>query len=286
MKHNILVTGSEGFIGKRLTARLVSEGYEVCAFNRSCGDISSKDNLPFKNIAHVLHLAAKTFVPASWQNPYSFYNTNVMGTANVLEFCRKNGCSLTFVSSYIYGTPKELPVSEKHPVNPGTPYSHSKYMAEELCRFYADNFKVKVTILRPFNIYGPAQNDSFLIPAIIKQALDSSTDTIEVMDLLPRRDFLYVEDFVDALMLTIQDDNYALYNVGAGYSLSVSDVIQTVLDVLNTDKKVISKDVVRENEINDVIADITKIRNELNWQPKHSFNEGIIEIIRSTCLRK
>ncbi|MEO5358390.1 MAG: NAD(P)-dependent oxidoreductase [Nitrospirae bacterium YQR-1] len=281
MKHNILVTGSSGFIGKRLTARLLSEGYELSVFNRNCGDISSKDIIKFEHIEHVLHLAAKTFVPESWKEPYGFYNTNVMGTHNVLEFCRKHGCSMTFVSSYIYGIPKELPVNEQHPVNPGNPYSHSKYMAEELCRFYADNFKIKVTIIRPFNIYGPGQNDSFLIPAIIKQAVDTSTGTIEVMDLPPRRDFLYVEDFVDALMLTINNNTSSVYNVGAGYSLSVAEVIRTILKTLNTDKKIVSTNVTRENEINDVVADIAKIQNELNWAPRYSFDEGIAETIKN-----
>ena len=118
------------------------------------------------HIDHVIHLAAKSFVPESWDNPYIYYRTNVLGAANVLEYCRKTECDLTALSSYIYGKPTHLPISEKHPIRPYNPYSHSKILSEELYNYYRKSFKLKINILRPFNIYGPGQKDTFVIPKI------------------------------------------------------------------------------------------------------------------------
>ncbi|HSN49645.1 MAG TPA: SDR family oxidoreductase, partial [Bacteroidales bacterium] len=168
----ILVTGSEGFIGKALIARLLASGHTVTGFDAPEGDIAEKgilDNLKDTGIGYVFHLAAKTFVPESWNNPFDFYRVNLLGTTNVLEFCRATGAGLSYISSYLYGTPGYLPVDEKHPLKAHNPYSHSKIVAEETCRYYRDQFKIPVTIFRPFNIYGPGQDQRFLIPKIIAQ---------------------------------------------------------------------------------------------------------------------
>ena len=132
------------------------------------GDIATAE-FSYEKLDHVIHLASRTYVPASWENPLDFYRTNASGTTNILDLCRKQGCSLTYVSSYVYGTPQYLPVDENHPVAPVSPYNHSKLVAEDICRFYSEQFGVPVTILRPVNIFGPGQNPSFLIPFIIEQ---------------------------------------------------------------------------------------------------------------------
>ena len=188
----ILVTGSNGFIGKALIKKLTILGFTTIGFDIADGDIAEEGSLGYlenEEISYIFHLAGKTFVPESWSHPYRFYRINVMGTENILEFCRKTGAGLTYVSSYLYGKPEYLPVDENHPVKAYNPYSHSKVIAEEVCRYYRDQFNLGITILRPFNVYGPGQSDRFLIPELIKKILQPETDFIEVMDLKTKTRF-------------------------------------------------------------------------------------------------
>src|ERR1700733_11544616 len=149
----VLVTGASGFIGKPLAERLEQAGFTVIRHSEDRGDIASC-NLP-EGADHVFHLAARTFVPDSWSAPLSFYATNVLGTVNVAEFCRRHSASLTMMGSSVYGRPQFLPISETHPVAAFNPYSHTKLLAEEVCRYYAQQFNIRVAVIRPFNIYGP-----------------------------------------------------------------------------------------------------------------------------------
>ena len=224
MKMNILITGSSGFIGKHLKQKLLKrQNFSIFELNKDSGDIALK-KIKFKKIDHVIHLAAKTFVPDSWENPYSFYRTNVLGAANVLEFCRKKECDLTVLSSYIYGKPMYLPINEEHPIRPYNPYSHSKILSEELYEYYRKTFNLRINILRPFNIYGPGQNDVFIIPKIIKQVLDEKFKSVELLDLKPKRDYLYIDDLIEAIIKTIQKNSNSTYNVGSGASISVKNI--------------------------------------------------------------
>jgi len=269
-----LVTGSDGFIGKALVKRLLTQGISVESFDINKGDIAEKDSLNiFKDaeINHVFHLAGKTFVPDSWKNPFDFYRTNILGTTNVLEFCREQKCSLTFVSSYTYGNPDYLPIDEKHPIKSYNPYSNSKNLAEEVCNFYIKNFGIKTAIIRPFNVYGPTQSNRFLIPEIIQKAFND--ELIEVMDLKPKRDFIFIDDLIEALLLSV--NNTGIYNIGSGYSVSVEEIIKIVLEKAVIKKAYQSKNISRENEIFNVVADISKAKKELNWMPKTTFEEGI-----------
>lgn len=270
-----LITGSKGFLGKHLMKAL--SGYELICFDIEDGDAGVHDFCDTK-ISHVFHLAAKTNVRESWDAPYSYYETNVMGTVNLLEFCRKIGASMTYVNSYPYGSPEYLPIDEKHPCNPNSVYNHSKYLAEDICRFYAAHYGVSVTVLRLFNVYGSGQNDSFLIPHIIKQALYSSR--IELMDLEPKRDYVYVADVIEAMTLTAGLDGFRIYNVGSGEARSVRDVCDCILTVAGVRKPIVSQESKRKNEVTDIAADITKIRTELNWNPRTSFEDGIKQTIR------
>jgi nucleoside-diphosphate-sugar epimerase len=279
--NKILVTGANGFIGSALIPKLLTQEYEVLSLNSSDGDIAEDSTL--KKYANydffrVFHLAAKTFVPDSWKDPQGFYRTNVLGTVNTLEFCRQKSIPLTFISAYLYGQPEKLPINEDDPIKPNNPYAHSKYLAEQASKFYAKEFGVKVVIIRPFNVYGIGQNDKFLIPLIIKQALEA--DEIGVKDLTPKRDYIYLDDLIDALIITIGTSNtFAIYNIGSGYSISVKDVISTIQEILGTNKKIVSDHIVRKNEMNDVFADITKANKELGWYPNHAFHEGIKRIV-------
>lgn len=277
----ILITGASGFIGRALSAKLKAQGYDLVSMGASDGDIASAETLKKLadiDISHVFHLAGKTYVPDSWVNPEEFYRVNLFGTTNVLEFCKSSKTSMTFVSAYIYGHPEALPISEKSKIRPSNPYALSKRLAEQACDFYGETHGLAIAAIRPFNVYGVGQDEKFLIPSIIRQAL--TENTIVVQDLLPKRDYVFLDDLVMALMATISPPKgYNVYNVGSGLSLSVKEVIDIIQDVAGTKKEVISEKKVRSNELMDVVADISKARQELGWQPRNSFREGIESMI-------
>jgi nucleoside-diphosphate-sugar epimerase len=278
MNNSVLVTGSDGFIGSLLVLKLKSKGYNVVEWDEKNGDISITP-IELKEINHVFHLAAQTFVPRSWDEPYSFYKSNTLGTVNVLEFCKNNGISLTHISAYVYGAPNSLPIDESHELKPSNPYMHSKILAESVCKFYSENFDVKVNIIRPFNIYGPGQSDRFLIPEIILQTL-SKSEEIKVQDLSPKRDFVYIDDLIDAIILSLNTEgNYNVLNIGSGESFSVKEIIDLIQKIANTHKTVISNDNVRKNEIPDVVADISFAKEKLNWSPKFNLEDGLKKLV-------
>ena len=279
-----LVSGASGFIGRALVSRLKAQGWEVTPVDSAVGDIASQETLAKfaqQDIAHVFHLAGKTFVPDSWDNPLAFCQTNVQGTVNVLEFCRKKTIPMTFVSAYVYGYPDSLPIGENSPIRPSNPYALSKWLAEEVCEFYSSTYDLPVTTIRPFNVFGIGQVDHFLIPSIISQALAAGAEIV-VKDLAPKRDYIYLEDLVTALLATLdKPGGYRVYNIASGTSLSVQQVIDIVQDVAGTGKKIVCDQVIRTNELMDVVADISKAKAVLGWQPEYSFRGGIENIIHS-----
>ena len=275
---SVLVTGSNGFIGRQMVRALRSGGYLVYEFDRIEGDISSESlTLPLTD--HVIHLASMVYVPLSWEDPFPFYKTNVLGTVNVLEHCRKTGSQLIYVSSYMYGAPKYLPIDELHPVEAASPYNHSKYLAEEVCRFYAENFKIPIVLIRPVNVFGPGQNSEFLIPSIINPVFNPGVEKIKVMDLRPRRDYLFISDFVEALICCLPLKNFQIYNIGSGSSISVQEIIDTILKQVGISKEIVSSGKERANEIWDMYVDIRKFSEATGWKPEISFEEGIEKII-------
>jgi nucleoside-diphosphate-sugar epimerase len=284
MKGKVLITGSNGFIGKQLKQELLKEGYEILEFNSKDGDIA-KTELHVTGIDHVFHLAGKSFVPDSWKNPKAFYDVNVTGTLNVLELCRKTGAGLTFISSYVYGIPQYQPIDECHPVKPANPYGHSKMVAEEICKYYGESFNLKITIVRPFNIYGAFQSKDFLIPVILKQLFDKKQSKVEVLDLTPRRDYLFLDDLVSAIVSLYKKSKVGTYNIGSGYSMTVEEIIKSIIEATGIHKGYISKETPRKNEIPDVIADIGKIKAEIGWLPSNTFKQGIAEILKREQLR-
>ena len=281
----VLITGGGGFIGQELVKRLQRTDYEI--FAPGSGELNIIDQNSFavcegQLFNHVIHLAAKTFVPDSWVNPSAFFDVNVGGTKNVLEYCRKQRCSLTYISAYLYGVPEKLPIAENSILQPNNPYAQSKLMAESLCEFYAREYGVTITVLRPFNIYGASQNDKFLIPSIIRQVLNE--DVVKLKDLHPKRDYVYIKDLTKAIYLamskmTEEKEQYRVYNIGSGYSVSVAQIVDMIQGIMGTEKPVITEMAVRHNEINDVIADITQANRKLNWSPQYSLLDGLRETI-------
>jgi nucleoside-diphosphate-sugar epimerase len=273
MPERVLVTGARGFIGRHLVSALHQSSVDVVEHSTSQGNIVSCA-LPYDGVDRVFHLAGRSFVPESWTNTPAFFETNVLGTVNVLEFCRRTGAALTLVSSYVYGQPRSLPIGEDHAVEAANPYAESKILAEESARYYARQFGIRLTIVRPFNIYGPGQDERFLISMLLRQALDPGQDSITVADLSPRRDYLYIDDFI-ALLLATRTGPAGTYNAGSGVSYSVAEVIATINSFLPRPKPARSRGEPRPNEIPDVRADITVAQSLLGWGPMVELRNGI-----------
>lgn len=277
------MTGAGGFIGRRLVRTLASAGYPVLELGSADGDIADPETLErfhAGSLSFVFHLAGRTYVPDAWREPADFQRVNVIGTANVLELCRKLKIPLTYVSAYLYGIPASLPVNESDRIEPNNPYALSKFLAECVCNFYAAHFNVPVTIIRPFNIYGIEQKAHFLIPEIIAQV--KTGQSIRVKDLAPRRDYLYLDDLVDGLMRTMEGKpGCRVYNLGYGSSMSVKEIIDVIQSVMGTSLEINCAYLPRKNEIPDVYADITKARQELGWIPEYSLAEGVMKILDS-----
>lgn len=189
-----LVTGSEGFIGKSLIKELRRNNIQMIGLDKVSGkDITKWSDIePLPKIDVVFHLAALTFIPFCLRNPREVYEINLLGTLNILEYCRKFNAKLVYASSYVYGTPEYLPIDEKHPLQAENPYTRSKIIAEKLCKSYHEDYNINIVILRPFNVYGPGQRSDFLIPLIIKQI--KGNNKIQLKDPKPKRDFIYVKD--------------------------------------------------------------------------------------------
>jgi nucleoside-diphosphate-sugar epimerase len=278
MRSTILVTGATGFIGQHLVAALRDAGTTVHTHSQRDGHIASSP-LDYDGIERVVHLAAKTFVPDSWNTPGVFYETNVLGTVNVLELCRRSNASLTFVSSYVYGHPRTLPIGEDHPVQAFNPYGHSKIVAEDVVRYYAATFQVPAAIVRPFNVFGDGQAAEFLIPTVIRQVLDPSIEAVTVQDLRPRRDYIHVDDLVALLMATVATGAQGTFNAGSGRSASVGDIIAAVERIAAIDKPIRCTGHSRPDEVLDVIADVSRAERELGWRPKITLEEGLARTI-------
>jgi nucleoside-diphosphate-sugar epimerase len=278
MSEAILVTGAGGFIGTHLVATLRTTGHCVIAHHRCDGDVTERPPA-IADVGHIVHLAGRSFVPESWEAAPRFYATNVLGTINVLELCRRSGAALTFVSSYVYGKPQRLPIDEDHPRQPLNPYSHSKILAEDAIRYYASQFGVRASIVRPFNIYGRGQDERFVVPAIVRQAIDPTIDGITVQDPRPKRDFLHVRDLVSLLVAAMSGPAGAVYNAGSGYSISVADVLDEVAAAVGRRKAVHATGEERREEVLDVFADVSRAKRELGWAPRIEFRDGLRDTI-------
>jgi UDP-glucose 4-epimerase len=277
---NIAVTGSSGFIGKHLVNTLKCNNVNVIELDIDKGfNLLKEENIQrIPKFDVIIHLAAKSFVPLSIKNPGEFYYHNFNITLNVMELARKNNAKVILFSSYLYGAPDYLPIDEKHPLNPHNPYGHSKLICEKLCEGYKEDFNVPIIIFRPFNIYGPGQNKNFLIPSIIEQL---KTGEIKLKDPRPKRDFIYVDDVVKAVLLAIafEKSNYEIFNLGYGKSNSVVDIINMICDLSVIKPKVSFTNEIRQGEILDTVADISKINSMLKWKPEIDLQKGIKMIL-------
>lgn len=276
----ILITGSTGFIGKHLVNYLnLKYNYNLITISSNDGDIcdiKTWNKLPKVDV--IVHLAASTYIPHSWDNPNLFINNNFNGTINALNFAKKHNSKFIFLSTYLYGNPLKLPIKETSNIDANNPYSFSKLIAENACQFYAKYFNLHVTILRPFNIYGPGQNKNFLIPTLINQL--NNSDEITIQDGEPKRDYLYIDDLIHAISLVIENNfKFEIFNLGFGKSYSINDVVNILKIIKNKDIKIIDKKIRRINEIMNTIADINKAKKLLNWKPEITMIEGLTKVV-------
>jgi len=278
----ILITGHSGFIGSYLQKKLEKTEHELILV-----DIANGTNIcdwqqvkQYEGMDVIVHLANLSFVPASYEQPKRFYETNYLSTLNMLELCRLSNAKMVFFSSYIYGHPQYQPIDENHPTQAFNPYAQTKVICESLCEGYNRDFKVPITIFRPFNIYGTGQNPDFLIPSIIQQA---KTGKIVIKDDRPKRDYIHVEDIVDAIITAIETENadksIQKYNLGSGLSYSVKEIVDMVRGLFDTEIEYICTHEIRPNDVMDTIADISKIQNKLHWKPSISILEGLTKMV-------
>ncbi|MDB5526955.1 MAG: putative nucleotide sugar dehydratase [Devosia sp.] len=274
----VLLTGATGFVGTHLAAAL-APSHGVRTLSHADGDVADAQTwatLPRAEV--VIHLAARSFVPTSWDRPADYMRVNLLGTMQALDYCHRHEARLIFASSYLYGNPQTLPIPETAPLHAINPYAQSKLMAEQTCRFYAENLGVQVLVLRPFNIYGPGQGSDFLVPSIVRQVLQS--DQVRVKDLLPRRDYIYIADFIAAILAGLRTDwTFDTVNIGSGISHSVAELIEIVMTAAGRTLPIQSDGVRRQNEVMDVRADISHAGHLLGWAPQWTLAQGCAAVL-------
>ncbi len=271
----VLVTGASGFIGHHLTKLLLTQGHSVASLARQDGDIASRatwDKIGETDI--VVHLAGKTSVPQSWEEPDEYHRVNVGGVEQAIEFCKTRVSKLVYLSSFVYLPKDDAVFSESDETGNSNPYAETKIVGERLCQEASERFNLSTVVLRPFNAYGPGQSESFLIARLMKLVRNRSL--IEVTDLEPKRDYIYVTDLVEAIAAAmLLDVKFELFNVGTGISHSVAEVIENLFTIAGYRCEISSSNERRRNEVMDTRANIEKARRLMIWQPGFDLDSGL-----------
>jgi UDP-glucose 4-epimerase len=276
----ILVTGSCGFVGRTLVRRLREAGCSVVGLDILNGaDVTREET--FRDVGPaeaVIHLAARTYIPDSFADPAGFYETNFLGTLNVLEWARRHQARVVLAGTYVYGEPRHRPIDERHPVAPHSPYTASKLLAEELCRSYHRDQGLKVVVLRVFNIYGPGQRPEFLVPRILEGLRQGR---VVLGDPDSRRDFLHLEDAVEAYVraASYAGAGFEVFNIGSGRSLSVRELAGLAVKAWGKPVEVRFGESRRRDEVSDTRADIRKAKRLLGWSPRIPVEAGLAGLV-------
>ena len=306
----ILVTGADGFIGSHLVERLVEEGAIVKAFvyynsfnswgwldsipknilnniEIFAGDIRDPNGVrtAMKGIDVVFHLAALIAIPFSYHSPDSYIDTNVKGTLNVIQAAKDLGVKRVLVTSTseVYGTAQYIPIDEKHPRQPQSPYSASKIGADCIADSFYRSFDLPLTIVRPFNTYGPRQSARAVIPTVITQLLNN-IEEVKLGDLTPTRDLLFVKDTVEGFVAIAKCDELIGHdcNVATQTEISVADLAKELIHQINPNARIVS-DIERlrpeKSEVFRLYGSNEKIKQYTNWQPKYTLATGLAETI-------
>jgi NAD dependent epimerase/dehydratase len=303
---NILVTGADGFIGSHLTEMLVKEGANIKALSLYNSfnywgwleDVNCQDDIEIlngdirdphycktitKDIDIVFHLAALIAIPYSYVAPSSYVDTNITGTLNIIQASMENNVSRVIhtSTSEVYGTAQYVPIDEKHPLQPQSPYSASKISADAMAMSFYNSFELPVTIARPFNTYGPRQSARAVIPTIITQIANGAKQ-IQLGDVTPTRDFNYVEDSCRGFIALAKSEQTIgeTINIGSNYEISVKDTLELIKDIMQSDVKFITDEqrIRPENsEVHRLWCDNTKINELTGFEPKHTIKDGLIK---------
>jgi NAD dependent epimerase/dehydratase len=306
----ILVTGADGFIGSHLVEILAKNNHQVRAFvfynsfnswgwldtltkttldkiEIFAGDIRDPNGVKtaMTGIDLVYHLAALIAIPFSYHSPDSYVDTNIKGTLNVLQAARQLNTKRVLVTSTseVYGTAQYVPIDEKHPFQGQSPYSATKIGADRITESFYRSFDTPVTIVRPFNTYGPRQSARAIIPTIITQLLNG-TENIELGDLTPTRDLVYVKDTVNGF-IEIAASNKTIgeeVNIATNNEISIENLAQTLIKLINPKAKIKQSEQrfrPGKSEVRRLLGSNSKIKELTNWQLKHSFEEGLQETI-------
>jgi NAD dependent epimerase/dehydratase len=305
MVSKILVTGADGFIGSHLTEELVRRGYDVRAFvlynsfnswgwlDESPADIKSSLDVftgdirdPYgvkaamKGCGTVLHLAALIAIPYSYHSPDTYIDTNIKGTLNIVQAARELGVSKVVhtSTSEVYGTARFVPITEDHPLQGQSPYSASKIGADQIALSFNRSFGTPVTVIRPFNTYGPRQSARAVIPTIITQIL-AGARTIKLGSLHPTRDFNYIIDTVAGFIAALKSDSACgeVINIGSSFEISIGETAQEIADIMGASVEYTTDDVrirPEKSEVERLWADNSKARRILGWKPGYGGREG------------
>lgn len=312
---NILVTGADGFIGSHLTEALVREGYNVRAFVQynsfnswgwldDCAeDVKGKFEVFAGDVrdAHgvltamigcdaVLHLAALIAIPYSYHSPDTYIDTNVKGTLNVVQAAKRLNLKKVIhtSTSEVYGTAKFVPMTEEHPLQGQSPYSASKIGADQIAMSFYKSFNTPVSIIRPFNTYGPRQSVRAVIPTIITQ-IASGKKQIKLGSLSPTRDFNYIKDTVTGFIKALDTEKAIgeVINIGSNYEISIGDTAKAIAEIMNSDIEIITDEQrVRpeKSEVERLYSSNKKAKALLNWEPEYvgfeGFKAGISETVK------
>lgn len=310
MSKKVLITGADGFIGSHLTETLLEEGYDVKAFTyynsfNSWGwlDTLSKDKLKeievftgdirdpngvreaMKGADEVFHLAALIAIPFSYHSPDSYVDTNIKGTLNVLQAARDLETERILVTSTseVYGTAQYVPIDELHPYQGQSPYSATKIGADRLAESFYRSFNMPISIVRPFNTYGPRQSARAVIPTIITQLLSGETE-IKLGSLTPTRDFNFVKDTARGFIEIAKSDRTIgeEINIATQDEISIGRLAEEMIRQINPNAKIVCDDQrlrPDKSEVNRLLGSNEKIKKLTDWSPSYTFEEGIRETI-------
>ena len=306
----ILVTGSDGFIGSHLTEELVRAGYQVKAFvyYNSFNTWGWLDTLPsdvmknveifqgdvrdpngvkeaMKETAAVFHLAALIAIPFSYHSPDTYVDTNIKGTLNILQAAREQDLERVLVTSTseVYGTAQYVPMDEKHPFQGQSPYSATKIGADRLAESFYRSFQLPVSIVRPFNTFGPRQSARAVIPTIITQLL-AGKEKIHLGSLTPTRDFNYVKDTVNGFIKIYESERTIgeEINIATQHEISIGELAEELIRQINPNAKIVCDEErlrPEKSEVNRLLGSNKKIKELTDWKPVYSFEEGLSETI-------
>ena len=306
----VLVTGSEGFIGSHLTEMLLDKGYDVRAFvlYNSFGQWGWLDTLPkekrgaldvvmgdvrdpvfvrkaMEGVECVFHLAALIAIPYSYHAPDAYVDTNIKGTLNILNAARDLHTRRVMVTSTseVYGTARYVPIDEKHPYQAQSPYSATKIAADRLAESYFRSFGLPVTIVRPFNTYGPRQSSRAVIPTVISQLL-AGYDEIHMGSLTPTRDFNYVKDTAAGFMAiaACPDAVGQEINIATEREVSIGDLADELIRQIAPDARIVCEEQrlrPEKSEVNRLLGSAQKLRQLTGWKPAYTFEEGLARTI-------